>query len=133
MSVNESQRLKYHQFWVFIGWSLVCLIIYMSLATSGMPDIAIKINDKFGHTFGYFVLMLWFLQLYRKTYTRWFIALLIVALGVSLEFIQGLGAVRVFEVADMVANTSGVILGWLASLVGLDKMLAWLEANFAAQ
>ena len=129
MSEMVQQKLKYHQFWLFVGWSLVCLIIYSSLATSGMPPVASMINDKVGHMIGYLVLMLWFLQIYQKKMSRWILAILLIALGVCLEFLQGLGAVRMFEVADMAANTSGVFLGWLLSLTGLDKTLAWFEQN----
>jgi glycopeptide antibiotics resistance protein len=55
------------------------------------------------------MLMYWFAQLYAK---RLFYALGFIAMGVALEFIQGMTPYRTFEYFDMVANAAGVLLGW---------------------
>ena len=62
--------------------------------------------------------MLWFSLLYRSGRARLAYGLGFVALGVLLEFIQGTLGYRSFEVADMVANTLGVLLGWAGALAG---------------
>lgn len=129
MYKTQSSRLHYHQFWLVIGLSIVCLVIYLSLTTSGVPSLGGLLNDKVSHALGYFGLMLWFTQLFSKNTTRLVLACLFIAMGVTLEFLQAYGGVRVYEVADMVANTTGVILGWLAAVAGLDRVLQWIECS----
>ena len=70
MSEPLQHKLRHHQFWLFVGWSLVCFVIYSSLATSGLPTMPSMLNDKISHMLGYFVLMVWFLQLYWKNNTK---------------------------------------------------------------
>jgi VanZ family protein len=129
MPSKQTARLFYHQIWVVVGWTMVCLTIYMSLTTSGAVVVGSLLHDKVSHTLGYFCLMLWFMQLYRTNGIRLLFAILLVAMGVALEYLQGLGGVRVFEVADMAANTTGVMLGWLAAALGMDRLLAWFEGR----
>ena len=127
---EQLKKLHFHQVWLFIGWSLIGSVIYFSLNSGGMPGISSFLNDKLSHMFGYAGLMLWFLQLYKSLKTRWLIAVLLVCLGVALEYLQGLGGVRVFELADMVANASGVVAGWLLAMTGLDRILRWIEDRY---
>jgi len=99
--------------WLGVAWFGVGLIIFLSL-TPSPPDIDLgKFSDKYEHIAAYAVLMLWFCQIYLSTVQRGCIALLLVALGVTLEFLQRATGYRAFEVADMVAGASGVCLGWL--------------------
>jgi len=37
-----------------------------------------------------------------------------ILMGIALEFLQGMTGTRSFEVFDMVANSVGVALGWIA-------------------
>jgi len=127
MSRLPASRLRFHHFWLVIGLSIVCLIIYLSLTTSGVPGLGGLLNDKVSHGLGYFGLMLWFAQIFMVNKIRFFIALAFIAMGVVLEFLQGYGGVRVYEVADMAANTTGVVLGWIAAIMGLDHILARVE------
>jgi glycopeptide antibiotics resistance protein len=57
--------------------------------------------------------MFWFAQLDARRRTRLGYAVGFIALGIALEFAQGLTDYRVFEVADMIANATGVLLGWI--------------------
>ena len=44
-------------------------------------------------------------------------------MGVALEFAQGMTDYRTFEILDMVANATGVALGWaIASLTGGETL-----------
>jgi VanZ family protein len=61
--------------------------------------------------------MFWFCVLYRPLRVRAFYAAGFIAMGIALEFVQGWLGYRSFEVADMVANTVGVILGWTVASV----------------
>ena len=55
--------------------------------------------------------MFWFAYLYRRMPTRALYAVGFIAMGIAIEFLQGFTG-RHFEVADMAANTVGVLLGW---------------------
>ena len=121
MSSSRKHRLYYHQLWFVIGCSIVCLIIYLSLTTSGAMVVTSLLNDKVGHTLGYFGTMLWFMQLYKANTIRLALAVIFICMGIALEYIQGMGGVRIFEVADMAANMTGVVLGWFAA--ALDPII----------
>ena len=59
--------------------------------------------------------MFCFAQLDARHRNRLAYAAGFVALGVGLEFVQGLTDYRTFEVADMVANAIGVLLSWISA------------------
>jgi VanZ family protein len=97
-----------------IGWLLVLLVCYFSLtSTPPRVDIQFKYLDKLQHLFSYFVLMFWFAQLYPQNKIRVYYALFFISLGIALEILQGLGGVRLFEYADMLANATGVVIGYI--------------------
>lgn len=133
MSNSRAQNLQFHQVWLVIGWSIIFLVIYLSLNTGGLNVVSSMFNDKISHALGYSALMLWFLQLYKTLRQRLVLAFSFVLMGVTLEFLQGLGGVRIFEVADMLANTTGILMGWIAASLGLDRLLAWFEVRFLAR
>jgi glycopeptide antibiotics resistance protein len=56
--------------------------------------------------------MAWFAFIHPGRLARAVHAAAFILMGVALEFAQGATAYRSFEVADMLANTAGVILGW---------------------
>ncbi len=125
-------RLHYHGLWLFTGWCMVGLVVYMSLATSGVPVVGSFLNDKVAHVTGYFGLMFWFVQLYTALRSRFIIGLLLVSMGVGLEFAQEMGGVRTYEVADMLANATGVLIGLAAASSRLDQVLYWFERKVLA-
>lgn len=93
------------------GWLYAAAIVFLSL-TPRPPDPGFAYGDKLGHFFAYSLLMFWFCHLYRYRYTRLAYGLGWVMLGVGIEFAQGATAYRSFEVADMAANSLGVLFGW---------------------
>jgi len=110
---TEARALRWLNAWLATGWCLVAAVIYLSL-TPAPPKMDVPAGDKIGHVLAYTVLMFWFTQMYHARRSRVLIALGFVLLGISLEFLQGLGAYRQFEVADMIANTAGVMTGWVS-------------------
>lgn len=128
--LKESSRLYFHQVWLIVGCGLIGMVIYLSLNSGGVPVINSLLNDKVSHVLGYAGLMLWFLQLYKSLKVRCLFAGFLVCMGVALEYLQDMGGVRVFEIADMVANASGVTVGWLMALAGLDRILFWFERRY---
>lgn len=98
---------------VAIGWAIVVAIIWLSLAPAP-PQLDVAYGDKFGHLASYGVLMFWFCQLYTR---RIFYAAGFMLMGVALEFVQRELGYRSYEVADMLANALGVLLGWGVALL----------------
>jgi VanZ family protein len=97
------------------GWLYAAAIAWLSLSPS-LPDPGLAYGDKLGHFAAYALLMFWFACLYRGSQLRIAYALLWIALGVALEFAQGATSYRSYELADMAANTLGVLAGALAAL-----------------
>lgn len=93
------------------GWLYAAAIVFLSL-TPRPPDPGFEYGDKLGHLLAYALLMFWFCWLYRTRQSRIAYGIGWVALGVGLEFAQGMTATRSFEFADMAANSLGVLLGW---------------------
>ncbi|VAW69301.1 hypothetical protein MNBD_GAMMA09-1636 [hydrothermal vent metagenome] len=120
------EKLKYRTIWLAIGYLMVLFVIYSSL-TPNPVDIGVTNSDKFLHIIGYFGLMAWFIQIYQQKLVRFFLAIAFICMGVSLEFLQGMGGVRYFEVNDMIANASGVLLASLLVVTPLSRSLHWFE------
>lgn len=67
------------------------------------------------HTAAYASLMFWFCLLYAGRGARTGYGLLWFAMGVTLEVLQRETGFRHYELADMLANAVGVLLGWALS------------------
>jgi VanZ family protein len=86
-------------------------------------------NDKSTHALTYLVLALWFLGLYPRSRHLRILGLLF-GLGVTIEFLQAsmpLG--RQGDVADVIANSTGILVGFVLVRFGLDGWAQWLEAR----
>jgi len=108
---------------------MVLSVIYFSLHPRP-PDVSsINFGDKLVHFSAYFVMCLWFVQLYFRQY-HWRPMLGLVLLGCFIEIAQGFTEYRSFELADMMANSSGVILAWVITGSKLGLLLIKFEHNF---
>jgi VanZ family protein len=105
------RSLKHSRLWLGIGWGLVALVVYFSLIPNP-PRLDFRQGDKLQHVCAYFGLMLWFGQIYLR---RLPLALSLLALGLSMEILQGFTDYREASALDMLANAVGVGLGWLAA------------------
>ncbi|MBN4079168.1 VanZ family protein [Beggiatoa alba] len=127
-------KFYYFQFWRLLGWAMIAAIIYFSLTASPPEAFEFSNADKLKHFLAYGVLMGWFAQLYPAGKSQWLWALVFCLLGVAMEFAQAWGGHRFFDVADMVANSLGVLLAWwlsrkwlAGSLLRVDHALSrWL-------
>jgi VanZ family protein len=108
--------VKLRALWLAIGWGLVATIIWLSV-TPKPPDLGVEHGDKLGHFMAYGSVMFWFCQLYLRYATRIAYGAGFIAMGVALEFVQRWLGYRSFEVADMVADAIGVLLGYTAASV----------------
>ena len=121
--------LRARQLWLFVGWTLVFSVVYLSLAP-GYIETGVEQGDKFLHAFTYGALMVWFANLYERLARRRMLAAAFVAMGIALEFIQGWTGYRNFEVADMLADAAGVAAGWALAPPRLPNFLRGIEKVF---
>lgn len=121
--MQENPKYRYHKLWLLIGYALVTLVIYLSVtSTPPLPDIEIPYFDKMGHLLAYFAMMGWFAQLYHTKKQRIIYALLFIALGIAMEFVQSFDPARMAEFADMVANTLGVLIAVLITRMSAFRL-----------
>ena len=118
--------MRWRPLWVALGWALVGAIVWLSLTTAPV-QIDVAQGDKLGHFTGYGTLMFWFCQLHAARPQRIAYGLAWVALGVSLEFLQGWLGWRSYDPWDMAANTTGVALGWIAAVAIGARVFGWVE------
>ena len=93
------------------GWLFAAAIALVSLIPRP-PHLGIEHGDKLGHLAAYSLLMFWFCWLYRAMDVRIAYAAGWIAMGIALEFAQQATGYRSFELADIAANSLGVLLGW---------------------
>src|SRR5262245_37633075 len=113
-------------FWLVVGWTLVMLVIYLSL-TPAPVTLPMREGDKISHALAYMVLMSWFANLYSSMSIRAAFAAGFIVLGVILEFVQLWTGYRSFELADMAAGAFGVAAGWLTAPPRLPNYLTFSE------
>ena len=118
---------KLRWFWLLLGWMWVAVVFYLSLMPVPPQPVTFWQADKLEHLLAYCLLMLWFSQVYRKFSARLLMAILIVSIGVLIEYLQRETGYRNFDYADMVANGFGVLVGWAWARTGLGRIFAFLE------
>ena len=121
---------KLHWLWLVLGWVGILIVVYLSLVPSPPEPFHTRYSDKIEHALAYGSLMLWFCQGYQRLTQRALVAALLVILGVSIEFLQGLTGYRSCELGDMLANTTGVLVGWLGACTILGQAGIKLESRF---
>ena len=112
-------------------WLLAAAIITLSLIHAPAQMSEIRFADKIGHIGAYTALMLWFAQLYSGK-TRLAYALGFIGMGVALEYLQGMTGYRSFDVFDMLANSTGVVLGLVLARSRLGRGFLWVEQHVGA-
>jgi len=126
MMPDTNSVLKFKPAWLLVGYLMIAFVVQQTLtpspATAGM-----QLSDKFLHIVGYFGLMGWFMQVYRQPGAKIIWGVFFISMGIGLEFLQGLGGIRHFEVNDMLANSLGVSIAWLLSYTRFSSGLYRLE------
>ncbi len=121
--------LAHSRLWFCAGILLVAGVVVGSLMPGDYAEKAMVWNDKSTHALTYLVLALWFLGLYTRSRHLRILGLLF-CLGVAIEFLQAsmpLG--RQGDVADVIANTTGILVGVALARFGLDGWAQWLETR----
>ena len=127
---KQNPDLRYRKLWLTIGYTMIAVVIYLSLTSSPVQiDADLPYQDKIFHALAYFVLTFWFMQIYhvRHYVIRWIIFFL--CLGLMLEYLQGFDPQRYSEVGDMVANVLGIILAAGLSMTPLRHTLSRFERH----
>ena len=129
--VAAVSSFRYFQLWRLLGWVLIAAVVYFSLTSSPPEILEFAFADKLKHLLAYGVLLGWFVQLYpsRKWQLVWVVVFCL--LGIVMEFAQGWGGERTFDIADMLANGGGILLAWwlsnkwlVGSLLRVDHALS---------
>ena len=120
--------LKYPRIW--FGVAYVTLILVAVLSLMPVPDTGVQVSDKIMHFVVYFILSAGFMVLVHQQSNVFKVAIGLMFYGVALEFLQGLTGYRMFELLDMVANSSGVVVGLLVRVTPVPVWFRLLEARF---
>ena len=115
--------------WLSFGWLWVAAVFYLSLMPHPPEPVSFEGVDKLEHALAYALLMLWFCQVYVECRTRIKLTLSLLMMGVGIEILQGMSGYRYFEYADMLANSTGVLLGWGLAQAHTGRVLKMLENN----
>ncbi len=122
------QHLRFKRLWIAVGILMVLLVAVASIISIPTPVKVLMLQDKVMHTLAYASLMGWFSQIYRHDLTRLIIVVGLVSMGIGIEFVQGMVPSRQFEILDMIANTSGVVLAWALAYTWVGNVLPWFES-----
>jgi hypothetical protein len=121
---------SHRRIWLLLGWGMVAAVAVFSLIPLDV-DLA-ENEDKLAHFVAYGSLAFWFGMLIEGRGRQLGVALTFVAMGVVLEFLQGLTDYRTFEIADMIANAIGATIGWGLAQTPLRNVLEWIERLIGA-
>lgn len=120
--------LRYPWFWRLVGWLMIATVVVGSLMPGHTLPKMIA-SDKLLHASVYFVLMIWFAGLYRRSRHAW-IALGLMMLGLALDVLQGMTTSRTFDPLDIGANVGGILVALVLSYRLLEgwcqRMEQWL-------
>jgi hypothetical protein len=127
-STRRERAARITRVWLACGWLGVIVTLVVSLMPPSLGGDISRV-DKLVHLFGYALLMFWWAQL--VTQRRWKLAIAVVLYGIAIEGLQGLTPERQPDILDALANSGGVLLGWLAArfLPNLPQSLAALPAR----
>jgi VanZ family protein len=116
--------------WLGLWLLAVAIVVVLSLVNlSGLPPVP-EGGDKVEHFLAYALLSASAMQLFARRMGCMVVALLLVAVGVGLEFAQGaLTTTRMADPRDAVANTLGVLAGLATLFTPLRDMLLAFDAR----
>ena len=123
-------HLRFRRVWLGLGLLLLALVAVGSIISVPSGARAVMHQDKLVHTLTYACLMAWFAQIYRHDLTRLLLVIGLIGMGIVMEFVQGMVPHRQFDLLDMIANTSGVVLAWALAYTWVGNVLCWAEGLF---
>ena len=102
---------------------ITVLIAYLSLRRMPEIETGIKNVDKIYHLIAYFTLSVtWLLSFYRKPILKYVIIICCILFGIIIEVLQQtLTTYRTGDYKDAIANTVGILLGFIIFNLILKK------------
>ncbi len=115
--------------WLWAGlWMLaIAVVVFGSLLPArDLPSVGL--SDKWEHFLAYAALAAGAVQLFQRRLSWGFICMLLVLLGIGLEYAQGaMDMGRMADRNDALANTIGVLIGLATALTPLRDLLLRLD------
>ncbi len=99
---------------------IVVISIWILSFVPGVAVPSVPGNDKWHHALAYFACMFVWGQWVTLPVPRLKLAITFIVMGALIEWLQGMTSYRSFEWLDMVADTVGVVLGWVVVTVQLS-------------
>ena len=118
--------LKHKRFWIAVGLAFVLLVIYLSVTPRPL-NVPKWGGLNIGHMLAYGWLMFWFSQVFRRPGQRVAVFAAFWAMGIGLEYIQGMIG-RDFSYLDMRDDGIGLVIGAILAMTPLGNSLAMIEA-----
>ncbi len=128
--MTSPTTLYWRGLWHIIGLVLIAIVWYLSL-TSAPIRVDVPQFDKVMHALAYFIQMTWYSQLYQSHKQKFLIAGLFISMGILIEYIQSFHPMRYLDIADMLANTTGVGLAYALSYTPLGRSLVWFDQKLS--
>jgi len=119
--------LKLAKIWYLLGALMLLIVGTVSLVPA--PDIGV--SDKLSHLVTYFFLAGWFSLLATNRASLGWTVIGLVAYGILLELLQGMTVYRYAEWGDVLANTSGTMMGILLYFSPLPRLLRFVDNKLA--
>jgi VanZ family protein len=126
LEISDVQSLRYRKFWLMAGMLIVGVTLYFALAPENRTLTVAFLSDKFFHALAFFILMIWFSGLFRTRYLP-YVAISLLAYGGLIELVQSRLPYRTAEIADLIFDLGGILLGWAVARAGLQKWTVKLE------
>ena len=119
--------------WLMLGWLWVAVIFFLSLVPSPPQPVNFPGADKIGHALAYCLLMLWFCQIYLRRVSRIRLAVVLMIMGIAIEYLQRATGYRTFDYVDMLANAVGVMAGWVLASAGMINVHNIIENYYSGR
>jgi hypothetical protein len=123
--------MHFRRLWWALGLALVAAVVVLSLVPDPPHALPGDDNNWGGHLVAYGTMMGWCARLTPSGRARLALGVGFCLLGVGVEYAQRATGYRTFDVFDMVANSAGVLLGWLVSPPrapnGISTLDRWLD------
>jgi glycopeptide antibiotics resistance protein len=121
--------LRFIYWWLSGGILLIAATAYLTLSPmSVLGDLATSVSDKFGHFIAFFVMMSWFCGVYPRGNWR-LVALALLVFGIAIELVQGQLPYRSAEVADVMFDALGIVIGWFFAGLGFGRWTQMIETT----
>ncbi|WP_372655555.1 VanZ family protein [Halobacteriovorax sp.] len=120
------KELKLLKLWLFIGLSYIAVIFYLCLKRTEPSIPPFQHIDKVIHFSAYFLMMSYFVQITKKeSYKNIFIIFFLI--GVLIELLQLMSGYRSFELLDILANTTGLVIGLVTFGKFFSNIILYIE------